>query len=291
MSSSISMVNGSLILSPPAQPSDSAEYHARRNSTTTQADLADESHSSHRASISTDDFSSPRSWDGEGPSDSSPTTTDFDGKLLHSHPHSQPALVDCPPTTTTTASTSTSTSTTKPFAFGLITAHHQHLQQQHQPHFHPGLSMDVTPKIEELDEDDSNHYTQQPETSLTQPPAPPGAPVHVPRKRGRPRKHPLPVPGGQLKITKGRSKTGCITCRRRKKKCDENKPAYVSLPCPLLGPRQPPSLSPPEADDSRCLNCQKNAVVCEGYPPKEIWKSGRQKLEDGALLSGWFSIR
>lgn len=30
-----------------------------------------------------------------------------------------------------------------------------------------------------------------------------------------------------------------------------------------------------------CLNCQKNAVVCEGYPPKEIWKSGKQKLEDG----------
>ena len=31
----------------------------------------------------------------------------------------------------------------------------------------------------------------------------------------------------------------------------------------------------------RCLNCQKNAVVCEGYPPKEIWKSGRQRVADG----------
>lgn len=30
-----------------------------------------------------------------------------------------------------------------------------------------------------------------------------------------------------------------------------------------------------------CLNCQKNAVVCEGYPKKEVWKSGKQKLEDG----------
>lgn len=50
-------------------------------------------------------------------------------------------------------------------------------------------------------------------------------PVSVPRKRGRPRKHPLPVPGAQSKIIKGRSKTGCITCRRRKKKCDEAKPA------------------------------------------------------------------
>ena len=35
---------------------------------------------------------------------------------------------------------------------------------------------------------------------------------------------------------------------------------------------------------TRCLNCQKNAVVCEGYPPKEIWKSGKQKLEDGESL-------
>lgn len=32
---------------------------------------------------------------------------------------------------------------------------------------------------------------------------------------------------------------------------------------------------------SRCLNCQKNAVVCEGYPPKEIWRSGKQKMADG----------
>ena len=35
----------------------------------------------------------------------------------------------------------------------------------------------------------------------------------------------------------------------------------------------------------RCLNCQKNAVVCEGYPPKEIWKSGKQKMEDGTALN------
>lgn len=45
------------------------------------------------------------------------------------------------------------------------------------------------------------------------------------RGRGRPRKNPinkknsLTKPGG-----KGRSKTGCITCRKRKKKCGEEKP-------------------------------------------------------------------
>ncbi|KAJ5095584.1 hypothetical protein NUU61_004940 [Penicillium alfredii] len=109
---------------------------------------------------------------------------------------------------------------------------------------------DVPHKVEELEDEDPD--LQSIKYVGTDNDA--GASVAVPRKRGRPRKHPLPVPGGQAKVTKGRSKTGCITCRRRKKKCDETKPA--------------------------CLNCQKNAVVCEGYPPKEIWKSGRQKLAD-----------
>ena len=71
------------------------------------------------------------------------------------------------------------------------------------------------PKVEEADED----------LLSIRPDAETGTPAAVPRKRGRPRKHPLPVPGNQAKITKGRSKTGCITCRRRKKKCDETKPA------------------------------------------------------------------
>lgn len=33
-----------------------------------------------------------------------------------------------------------------------------------------------------------------------------------------------------------------------------------------------------------CQNCQKNAVVCEGYPLKEIWKSGRQRMADGRCI-------
>ena len=44
------------------------------------------------------------------------------------------------------------------------------------------------------------------------------------RPRGRPRKHPLNPVINTSKVTKGRSKTGCITCRKRKKKCDEAKP-------------------------------------------------------------------
>ncbi|KAI1367716.1 fungal-specific transcription factor domain-containing protein [Xylaria arbuscula] len=73
------------------------------------------------------------------------------------------------------------------------------------------------------------------------------------RPRGRPRKHPPVTQQPHSKIAKGRSKTGCITCRRRKKKCDEAKP--------------------------RCLNCEKNAVVCEGYHEKTLWKSPQQKKE------------
>lgn len=79
----------------------------------------------------------------------------------------------------------------------------------------------------------------------------------VKRPRGRPRKHPHPPVISTNKVTKGRSKTGCITCRKRKKKCDEAKP--------------------------RCMNCEKNAVVCEGYHEKQIWKSGKEKAEEERL--------
>jgi hypothetical protein len=113
----------------------------------------------------------------------------------------------------------------------------------------------VIPKVEEIEEDEEMLHPKSAEGE-NQTEETPGVPPtnNAPRRRGRPRKHPLPT-GGQGKVAKGRSKTGCITCRRRKKKCDETQPA--------------------------CLNCQKNAVVCEGYPPKEIWKSGKQKMEDG----------
>lgn len=29
------------------------------------------------------------------------------------------------------------------------------------------------------------------------------------------------------------------------------------------------------------MNCEKNAVVCEGYHEKQIWKSGKDKAADG----------
>jgi hypothetical protein len=39
-----------------------------------------------------------------------------------------------------------------------------------------------------------------------------------------PRKHPKPTANSMAKVVRGRSKTGCITCRKRKKICDETKP-------------------------------------------------------------------
>ena len=49
--------------------------------------------------------------------------------------------------------------------------------------------------------------------------------TEIKKKRGRPRKNPPATLTALNKVAKGRSKTGCITCRRRKKKCDEAKPS------------------------------------------------------------------
>ncbi|KAK8095709.1 fungal-specific transcription factor domain-containing protein [Apiospora kogelbergensis] len=113
----------------------------------------------------------------------------------------------------------------------------------------------TVPKMEPV-EDDEFHMDEVKEAPRTpRPSSSTGAAViKAKRPRGRPRKHPLTPQVSANKIAKGRSKTGCITCRKRKKKCDEAKP--------------------------RCMNCEKNAVVCEGYNEKTIWKSGREKAEE-----------
>lgn len=85
--------------------------------------------------------------------------------------------------------------------------HNNHFQDIH-------MADDVVTKIEELEDGDE----------LRSVPALPSPTEPSKRKRGRPRKNPPPPIGATQKVTKGRSKTGCITCRRRKKKCDETKP-------------------------------------------------------------------
>ena len=49
------------------------------------------------------------------------------------------------------------------------------------------------------------------------------------------------------KSTITRVRTGCFTCRKRKKKCDERRPV--------------------------CANCQKTGVVCEGFPAQVLWET------------------
>lgn len=127
----------------------------------------------------------------------------------------------------------------------------------------------VVPKLEPIDDFDMEGVSDAvdvkedilSETLFANAPATQGK-----RPRGRPRKHPKPTPESMAKVAKGRSKTGCITCRRRKKKCDETKPG--------------------------CMNCEKNSVTCEGYSPKTIWKSGKEKAEEATRLrrSGSFTL-
>ncbi|ETS73530.1 hypothetical protein PFICI_14476 [Pestalotiopsis fici W106-1] len=119
----------------------------------------------------------------------------------------------------------------------------------------------LIPKLEPT-EDDDFHMEDLREAPLTTPRPASGNPAQglkTKRPRGRPRKHPLTPHVATNKVAKGRSKTGCITCRKRKKKCDEAKP--------------------------RCMNCEKNAVVCEGYNEKTIWKSGKEKADEAARRS------
>jgi len=79
----------------------------------------------------------------------------------------------------------------------------------------------LVPKLEP-EEDDVNMADVK-EESMPQTPSVASTPI-TKRPRGRPRKHPKPSVEDKAKVTKGRSKTGCKTCRRRKKKCDERKP-------------------------------------------------------------------
>ncbi|OWO97910.1 transcription factor Cys [Marssonina coronariae] len=125
----------------------------------------------------------------------------------------------------------------------------------------------LVPKLEPMEDDgvemDMTDFEPMPtmkeNTHAAESPTRMSTPTLIKRPRGRPRKHPKPTPESLSKVAKGRSKTGCITCRKRKKKCDETKPG--------------------------CLNCEKNSVKCEGYPEKTIWKSGKEKAAEGRVAS------
>ncbi|CAG8972589.1 hypothetical protein HYALB_00005358 [Hymenoscyphus albidus] len=134
-------------------------------------------------------------------------------------------------------------------------------EEDEEPNWDQEDDVVVIPKLEPIEEDvDMTGLSEVKETTMpeTETPSTGSTPVQTKRPRGRPRKHPKPSAEAQAKVAKGRSKTGCITCRKRKKKCDEAKPG--------------------------CMNCEKNSVQCEGYPAKTIWKSGKEKAEEGMVM-------
>jgi hypothetical protein len=91
-------------------------------------------------------------------------------------------------------------------------------------------SNDIIPKVEETE---LQLADVKEEPSLLDTPVSPTEPVRIRRARGRPRIHPPRSPTTLAKQAKARSKTGCTTCRKRKKKCDETKP-FCNGALPLL---------------------------------------------------------
>lgn len=105
-----------------------------------------------------------------------------------------------------------------------------HVMADQDLHWEQGSDEGITvPKLEPMDED--IRLDEIKEAPLTPSPgnaSPTTVQPKAKRPRGRPRKHPLTPIVTTNKVTKGRSKTGCLTCRKRKKKCDEAKPRCTS---------------------------------------------------------------
>lgn len=181
-----------------------------------------------------------------------------------------------------TMATSAGSTTTDPWSSGYVEEDEEEEEEAEREDFKWGEDDEelIAPKLEPTDDvimtgfdgvaeiKDATNTAQSSEEPVT---------PQVKRPRGRPRKHPKPTPESQAKIAKGRSKTGCGTCRRRKKKCDEARP-YCILATSL-------AISRLSLTVSTGMNCEKNSVKCEGYPEKAVWKSGKEKrAEEGRVV-------
>lgn len=127
-----------------------------------------------------------------------------------SRPHNNPSTSSSPQPSM--ASSSESSMGTPGFDSGMSSLTDNHSEFQDDT---TSVIGDIVPKLEERELSLSD-------VKIEDTPISPTEPVRVRRGRGRPRLHPPKSPTS--KTTKARSKTGCTTCRRRKKKCDETKP-------------------------------------------------------------------
>ncbi|KAI0584538.1 WbbJ Acetyltransferase [Pyrenophora tritici-repentis] len=115
-------------------------------------------------------------------------------------------------------------------------AGHQHFEHREPRPADPirnGIPPDAHGPIDSTTENDVDHSTE-----VTR------AGVHVELKKRK-------------RQFANRTKTGCGTCRRRKKKCDEAKPD--------------------------CNNCTRGGFVCEGYNPKMPWNKNGQANKPPAI--------
>ena len=74
----------------------------------------------------------------------------------------------------------------------------------------------LIPKLEPIDDIDMADLSDMKESIVPETPETSSSistTAQVKRPRGRPRKHPKPSPEALAKVAKGRSKTGCITCK------------------------------------------------------------------------------
>ncbi|KAH8702009.1 hypothetical protein BGW36DRAFT_109774 [Talaromyces proteolyticus] len=83
--------------------------------------------------------------------------------------------------------------------------------------------------------------------------------VSLLRKQGRKRKYPSPMPGAQVETVKGSLNIPCISCKKRRLRCDGTAPT-----CEYISQKWDRKLS--------------------AHLSKEIGKSGKQILEDGTIL-------
>lgn len=147
---------------------------------------------------------------------------------------------------------SPTTSTSSPELTAGSTVAHSDDEDSHSDTYTSPAGSFTRPKIEELDDDMIDVYDVEDAKDQLSPVSP------APRKRGRPRKYPKNDSLQPKKASHARSKTGCGTCRKRKKKCDETKPG--------------------------CMNCKKNNVTCDGYEPTKPWQAPRRLPKDLPIL-------